>query len=85
MVQSRMRWRLSMGAQEMCGVRIQFFGLQEGIVAADGLGGDDVERGGGDLAAVQRVGQILLGHELPAGVVDEDHAVFLSWRCSPCR
>ena len=37
------------------------FGLQEGIVAADGLGGDDVERGGGDLAAVQRVGQILLG------------------------
>ena len=33
-------------------------------------------RGGGDLAAVQRVGQILLGHELSASVVDEDHAVF---------
>mgnify|MGYP001516425035 CR=1 FL=1 len=65
MVQSRIRWRRSMGAQEMCGVRMQFFACRRGLSLLMG-----------DLAAVQRVGQILLGHELSAGVVDEDHAVF---------
>ena len=51
------------------------FGLQQGVILPDRLGGDHVQPGGVHLAAVQRVGQILFHHQLATAVVDDDHAV----------
>ena len=52
------------------------FGLEQGIVGADRLGGHHVQAGEGDLAAVECVSQILFDDHLAAAVVDDDDAVF---------
>ena len=49
--------------------------LQQRVVAFDWLGGDDIDRGAAQLSAVQRVGEILLHHQLPAAVVDQQRSV----------
>ena len=49
--------------------------MQQRIVAADRLGGDHIQPRACDLAAVERVRQILLHDERAAAVVDEDDAV----------
>ena len=50
-------------------------GLQQGIVAVDGLRGHHVQRGGSHLAGVQSVRQVLLHYHLATAVVDDDDAV----------
>ena len=50
-------------------------GVAEERVVGDRLLGEDVQRGAGDLAGVDRGLEVLVDHERPAGDVDDPHAV----------
>lgn len=50
-------------------------GGEQGAAGGDGLGGDHVQPGGEDLAAVEGVGQVLFHDQRPPGAVEQDDAV----------
>ena len=59
-------------------------GIAEQRVVGDRLLREDVERGAGDLAAVERGLEVLVDHERAAGDVDDPHAVLALGRACRC-
>ena len=72
MVASMRRRRASSVAQAMCGVIRQSGRRKQRVVGPDRLDGDDIQRGAGQPARVQRLGQVLLDDQRPARRVDQE-------------